>query len=184
MSADEDFSRILQGSFSPEEIAEAEKAAACNPYALEPVLPNREMLLEYLQAMLVALTDMRVERDWEQLTAEFANNVTSILDIHSGDEVLVREPRSFLGPEGSFGVLDGSSEISGDFFGMCVEDWFDVPFEEGALQDVERYKTEAGLHVMIGGAALSSPFDESREALGMILVPLNHGRPELYKVLR
>ncbi|MCA9332940.1 hypothetical protein KDA00_03630, partial [Candidatus Saccharibacteria bacterium] len=147
------------------------------------VSPSREELIESFHAMLAAFTDLRVENDWTKLSAEYANRMIPSIGIRPGAEMLVRSARSFLSENG-IGILDSGPEIIGNFQAFCIESWYDVPFTEAAAESFDMYRVDVGLHLMIGQAVLNWPATGDRELIGDVLVPLDHGKPSLFSVIR
>lgn len=176
------FEAITNGLFSETEQAAIEEQARVRPYTTEPILPTCQELLEVLDAMFDTFLELKVAQQWDLLTEEFADRITAVLGIHSDDELMVRNPRSFLSESG-LGVLDNGANIFGDFAKLTIYPWYDLPFREDAVSEIEQYARDDGLHVMIRGAILELP-DESHECIGEVLVPFNHGYPEWYRVLR
>jgi hypothetical protein len=80
-------------------------------------------------------------------------------------------------------MLDEGASIYGDFLSMDIRSWLDIPSSEAAIGASYFYEIDNGLHVIMSGSRLEQP-DGSVEILGDVTVPLNHGKPELYRVLR
>lgn len=183
MARDDIFYQIIDNNFSNEEIAWTIDSVGSNPYAVEPITPNRERLLEYFSDVLDVFFAMKVAKEWAGLTTELAKVISPLMNVRPGEEMLVNGARSFLTDGQGLGVLDGSADIFGVYRALCIERWYNVPFVGDALHDFERYKIDPGLHVMVSAATINFP-DGEREIIGDILVPLNHGYPELGKVIR
>lgn len=85
--------------------------------------------------------------------------------------------------DGGFGILDGGPLLFGYFQALDFGQWYDAPFSEQALENNHLYRRTDGLHLLIGATRLEYA-DGSIELIGDVSVPINHGRPELFKVQR
>lgn len=188
MSTEKDvFDALVANVFSDEELTVMREAGAA-AYYMEPVTPNRKELLELLDSAMDSLLHMRIGQEWgslrERVLTEFSNRLVPVLGLRYGEETLIRGACSFMVHEGDgLGTLDGNPVVIGDFLGMDIDSWYDMPFSEAALEASECYKRDIGLHVVLGCSRLEFA-DGSTEILGNVTVPLNHGEPTLYRVQR
>lgn len=179
-----DFDSLVAGLLADGDfLVGAEKPAA--PPLLLPVTPDRAEMLRLCDAAVDGLTELKVGPGWEDLRRrimdEFTFRFLPDLDIEPNDEVHIRGARSFATPAG-WVVLDGGQEIVGDFQTLLIDSWYDLPFEEAACRHMDEFRREDGLHLMLEAGRLL--LDDEVQVVGLMAVPLNHGRPELYRVLQ
>lgn len=171
----------MNSAFSPEE-AEALVRGIPTAATIEPLDPSRSELLACFYDALPDLSPQREEGDWVGMSAAFNQLlIPRLYGVRFQQELRIKGARSFFTEEKGV-VLDGEKDITGKFGGFCVESWFNVPFSEAACDDPEPFRVDVGLHLMLDEATIQWTTD--LEEIGEVLVPLDHGTPELYKVLR
>lgn len=187
---DEDpFKDLIRRTFTPEDLRRMSLSAS--PYAIEPIQPGRQEMLLHFDALLEQLLRLR-EQDVRRAKIEsFLGNLASMIEVSPGEQVYVKRPLSyktrFADGEYGWGVLNCDDVVlRGDFGGMIVDEWFDIPegIEEPEEHELELYRREQGLLVVVANPELEFDDGDVLSLEGLTGVPLNHGRPELYRVLQ
>jgi hypothetical protein len=160
------------------------------PYFLEPVTPFTETLLDYHTDFLAGIIGEGDKLAAADRETDYLAMMADILNIEQGEEVCVRGMRSFTVEEeigkGRWTGFPSKLTAFGNFRGLWVGDWFDVP--EGislSRDEAHMYGRTRGLLV-----ALSDPYLLRDDGVVGFLrethtyVPLNHEKPQMYKVIR
>lgn len=185
---DDPFFGLMKQTFTPADLQRMSQNTS--PYTLEPIQPGREELLGHFDALLEQLLVAREQQARRASIASFLGNLTSLLEVAPGDPVCIRRLTSyktrFADGEYGWGVLHGvGAVLRGEFGGMTVDGWFDIPqgIEEPEEPELELYRRDQGLLVVVANPELVFEDGDILPLDGPTGVPLNHGKPDLYRVL-
>jgi hypothetical protein len=187
---DEDpFMDLMGRAFSPADLRRM--SLSVSPYTIEPMQPGRNELLAHFDGLLEQLLLAREQKVKRAKIETFLGNLAGLIEVSPGEPLWVKRPMSyktrFSDGEYGWGVLRGDDAVlRGDFGGMVVDEWFDIPLgiEEPEEDELELYRREQGLLVVIANPELAFEDGDVLPLEGLTGVPLNHGMPELYRVLR
>ncbi len=187
MGLHEDFELLVDRNFTEEDENRAETDALVNPYTTELLVPTRTELLALFEVTKDLCEDLIITKKWDELGEAFSEAIAGRIGAAPGTEVMVANPNSFFSAEG-IAIVDEGANIFGDYLLMFVGPWEEVgytAFEAEGETGIRtgRFHREFGLQIVLAGAVLEQQ-DQTRVWLGEVHIPLEHGNPELYRVLR
>lgn len=179
----DDFEKLVGGIFSPEE--EQELSSQLQGPFYELLYPGRQELLEHFDALIERLvcTDLPSKRD--EALAKFFTSMALIQELEPEMAMALFNPASFIrtsdANETGLGLFDKDTKVTGNYQGLALGPWLDIPRGEDLPDDEEPYLRKYGLLVCLKNVQVITPEAEG-EIDGLVRIPLNHGEPELFRV--
>lgn len=186
------FEEIMGQEFDPGESALSSMGSEF--YSLEPIIPNTEALLTKMDPFIVELAEVEKKEDEakgkevkEMMIDNFLRDLDKWWGVGIGEEVCVRNPSSIIvgAPQTKIrGVLiNGKVELFGTYQCFGVGSWYDTPIGE-VPEDDKPYLRKFGLLVVQQSVCMVDEVGEKEFLENNVRVPLHHGMPELFRVLR
>ena len=175
----------MSSAFSPKEQLDLD-LEALSPYTFQQVTPNRAELLEHFDDLLALLVSAD-EHLAQAHIDRFLDSLATVVDLAFGTRLKVKQVSSIITAKNSGGMewsmTSPDTDLFGDFAGMLVGPWYDVPH---GLKPKEPsiYERKHGLLLVLNNASLTCrdvPVAEIADDCA--IVPLNYGKPELFRVL-
>jgi len=175
----------LQGPldpFSPEEEMAIERQLSA--YCTEPLQPSREELLDYFDGLLETIIGAELPVAKARVE-DFFTQISRLLNLAAGTEVQIEKAMSLTvcqeDTSPKWEVFYDGIRLMGKFSGLAVMPWYDISLYE-EQENLAVYRRPYGLFVALEEAHAIE--DIELIDIGSIYVPLNHGLPKLYRVLR
>lgn len=182
---DDEFKRLVGVAFTAEEQERFDQPDCA--FTTERLIPGREELLRDFDGLLEVLLGVKQEEEARRHKDRFLGDIALKVNISFGTELRVSKASSFVTQvatgELAWGVLNGGADIFGDFAGLSIAPWYDVPTDEHPEEE-DLYFRDCGLMIAVTNPHLVFADGERQPLDGRSLVPLNHGMPEMYRVLR
>lgn len=178
-----DFEKLVGGLFSAEE--ELEFNSQLQGPFYEQLYPDRIVLLEHFDALMDCLicTDLPSKRD--EALAKFFTSMALIRELEPEMAMAVFNPASFIRTSEAdgtaLGLFDENSKATGNYQGLSLGPWLDIPRGEELPDEEEPYFRKYGLLVCLQNVQVITP-DAEGELDGVVRIPLNHGEPELFRI--
>lgn len=187
------FNKIIGSCFTPDEerALNLKLGFEFRPDVTVPFLPDRHDLLKYFDWFLREIGKATEPETRVELEYDFLEMLSTIAHVAPGTGTKIERISSFAietdEEDGSdllaWGITSGQASIVGSFDSFRIGEWFDVESGE-QLEHEWLYKMPYGLMIALSGAKLYYEDGGIDELSGVTYVPLNHGIPELYKIVR
>lgn len=181
----EAFDDVVDGLFTPQQIDGFEQYFTGR--YVEQLYPGREELLEAFDKLSIILDSDQTQPEKDYFINRFLLDLANNEALEAGRQLEITDVRSCVvdSENGKQQIVFFPERISlvGNYCGIVIGPWYDAPLGEFLPEDLEPYKKPLGLYICLSEAVVEYG-NIPTEELPVARIPLNHGAPELFGIIR
>ncbi|MES2971703.1 MAG: hypothetical protein V4702_05255 [Patescibacteria group bacterium] len=182
--AHDEFEALIQASYSSWELAQL--SGNLGECMAEPMTPSREDFLAYFDGFLEVVVGEENIDAIRIYKNQFFESLKIGQHIAYGTETRVSRVASYVTDDGTnkfSWVFTGNGDVVGKFRDMVIKPWYDIA-SELRPRDEKPFLRPHGLFVVLSNGKAVQTGGEIQELGETTYVPLSHGKPELFRILR